>query len=219
MKIPVHHNPGSCPGSPAADLQDDQLIASNQKDDLADLPTPREGYQWVKVEVKYELDVKDGDWMLEQESLWHPHRDDHAPFARGVTVGLAIAHGFVARQVPTPEPEPEVIWGPKLNEVLHFRILADGTLQRQERDKWLNCLGATAGVSIAQDYASLYAKDKANTALLDSFYELGERAEAWNTWRTDDSRDNASIPESHLTILADLAKAYKEAKGDAKQDV
>jgi len=216
MKIPVHRNPGSCPGSPAADLQADQLIASNQKDDLSGLPTPREGYQWVKVEIIHSDQVKPGDVVQHHHYKWS---DPLSPAPKDIFArwqGYASCRGWVARQVPTPEPEgPEVIWGPKLNDVLHFRILAGGTLQRCERDKWLDCLGTTAGVSIAADYASLYAKDKANTALLDKFFELGERAEKWLAWALDDKQGYQVEPGCYSSIIRDLAKAYKEAKGDA----
>jgi len=174
---------------------------SNQKDDLAGLPTPREGYQWVKETfgVAFQKSkIQVGDVVLYVE-----------PECDGIIE--------VARQVPTPEPEgPEVIWGPYAYSSFAYEIRPDGLYSAQHPFNTMHPMREPSALqSLATDYASLYAKDKANTALLDSFYELGERAEKWEEWWTNDRLGPDDEPELPMFIMRDLAEAYKEAKGDA----
>jgi len=72
------------------------------------------------------------------------------------------------------------------------------------------CGGETVTNGIGQALASLYAKDQANTALLDSFYELGERAEKWVAW-LNDGNARSKAPDSSHDIMRGLAEAYKDA--------
>jgi len=202
--------PGTSPERPDnLSSETTPLIASNQNDDLAGLPTPREGYQWEAVGVNFAYVGIHGDMVNAGINSWLTvNAPEDSTEMQSFIRGIAIGQGYVARQVPTPEPEgPEVIWGPMLSR----RILDTGEFQiGHDGGRWVTQKGHGATIELAKDFASLYAKDKANTALLDSFYELGERAAGWLYWK-----DGDPPTEPAVNIAADLAKAYKEAKGDA----
>jgi len=188
----------------------DELIASNQKDDLSGLPTPREGYQWVKVDG-FQFGYSDGDMALYADGGNWIRFVEGFTFQAGQFYGAAAARNWIARQVPTPEPE--VIWETKGGSGLPFRILSDGSCEYCFAGvEWVKQTQTdTEFMGMVKEIANRHAKDKANTALLDSFYKLGERAEKWMAWHIDGGQDDTTEPESLNDIIDDFVEAYKEA--------
>ncbi len=122
---------------------------------LAILGPCKEGFEWVEIATAYPLglNVEDGDALITAQGVKWDACATNIINSRGIAIGT----GKFYRQVPI-EPEPEVIWGPHMNNFAEYRILVDGTLQVNHGDKWQGVeKTGHAGVKIADDFASQHA--------------------------------------------------------------